>query len=361
MAAKRRFKFPIFYVTVLVFVIAGFIVLHYAADFLTVYLTDYEDSLPKYDAEAVFADYYNPLRIDELLDKSGFEVSPFEKKSDLTGYFETLTAGKEITYNRTSSSVGGKTMKFNVKAGGKKFSDFTLVLSEKKSEFDFDLYELGEIHMYYRAAESVKITLPSGGKVLVNNTQLGEKYVTEDNIPFGNPDELPPGVTPITFKTYTVGGLLNKPEVEAYDRFGDRSELSYDDGAYRAEVVYDDGLAEEYSDYVIKAIQTYSDMTHRDATKAAALKYYEKGSNVYEYILKLENSFDWDHNGSDFEDARAREFYAYSEDVFSCRVSFVHKLYKTGREPYIDPLDLTVFLRRNDDGKYLIFAQHTNI
>jgi hypothetical protein len=356
-----KLKFSIFYSLIVLFLLIGGIALYLTSDFLTGYLKEYEDSLPKYDAEEVFAAYFKKPDIDLLLEISGYELTQFETKTVLANYYTRLLYDKEITYSRASSGVDSKTMSYNVKAGGTKFAEFTLVLSEERTPHDFDLYVLGSIRLQYRASEAVEITLPSDSSAFVNGIQLNANYITEDGIPYGNTADLPEELTPITFKTYAVNGLLVQPTIRVVDRFGQNCELTNNNGQYRAEITYDEALAEEYSDYIIKAIKTYSDMTHGDASKGAAQKYYEKGSNIYSYIATLENYFDWEHSGSIFENIRTGEFYAYDENTFSCRISFVQRLPKAGQEDYVDPLDLTLFLRKNAAGTYLIFAQHTNI
>lgn len=54
-----------------------------------------------------------------------------------------------------------------------------------------------------------------------------------------------------------------------------------------------------------------------------------------------------DHNGYRFDDVFVGEFYGYSDDVFSCRVSFTHVL-TAGAQEYKDYFDSTIFFRRVD-------------
>ncbi|GHU55596.1 hypothetical protein FACS1894132_11920 [Clostridia bacterium] len=358
--SNRKFKIGKFHIIVIDCVLLGIIALIIARSMLVNYLQEFEDSQPNYTAEQIFADYYNPPDIEVLLENSNFELSQFETKDDLKDYFTQILSDADITYNRSSASVDGKTLKFAVKANGVKFSDFTLTLSDKKTKHKFDLYELDNIGIFYNSDAKVKITIPTTDKAFINGFMLNAEYLTESDIPFENDTAPIDGVNPITFKTYTVNNLLKTPKVEEENRFGVKSELSPTDGVYKANVAYNDDLEEKYGDYVVKAIQTYSDMTHQDATKTQALQYYEPNTEIYNFVLRTENTWDWAHSGSSFENVKINEFYAYDEKTFSCRVSFVQKLHKWGVDDYVDSLDLTVFLREQANGKYLIFAQRTN-
>ena len=70
-----------------------------------------------------------------------------------------------------------------------------------------------------------------------------------------------------------------------------------------------------------------------------------------------------DHDSYEFKDVNLDEFYNWGTisdgDVISCRISFLHILHRSGRDDFLDVVDMTVFLRKTDDG-YKIYKWYNN-
>lgn len=103
----------------------------------------------------------------------------------------------------------------------------------------------------------------------------------------------------------------------------------------------------EHKDYVLKAAEEYSKYMENDSWWGGISQYFDPSSEIYESARTSLTMFVIDHNGYRFDDVFVGEFYGYSDDVFSCRVSFTHVL-TAGAQEYKDYFDSTIFFRRVD-------------
>lgn len=355
-------RIPVFYICLILFVALALIAMAVGLARLQVILADYEAAQPKYAAEAVFNTHFNPPDFAALAAKSGMpdNLSPLETEAGLVAELTERYAGQTTSYAATTAGSDGS-LRYLVKAGEQKIAVFSLKKLDTVSEYGFEQYALGEIALYIRPEESVTITVPTGDAVYVNGTLLDEGYITATGIETDSCGHMPEGVTGITYTTYEASGLLRAPAVEVKAPDGSAAPLTQDaeTGAWTAEIVYDQALAEQYGDQMIKVAQNYAAFVMRDAYFASFSSYFDKTTDLYQTIREVPTAFVWAHNGFDFEDVSATEFYAYNADTFSCRVRFVHILHRTGREDYTEQFDVTFYLHRVD-GEFLIYDMVNN-
>lgn len=383
-AVQQSRRFPVFWVLLLLFVIAAVAVIANVLNKITVFLEEYESVQPKYVEAEVFETYFKKIDYDKLLKAAdrGDEVSEFETRDDLIAYLKGLYEGKEIScYSISSGAVNSDTaqlklsdigeyfveqfnakgdIRYIVKAGEDKIAEFTLVHSEselKKSKSGFKKYELGDIELFFFPHESITVKLPASSTLTVNGVKVSDKYLMPDVREEEDINKfLPDGVEGIVYVAYTVDGLFSKPEIAVTDKDGKPTECVYvEDGNYWSSgFIYDTALEAQFSDYVINAIEKYAAYMQMDGKKADFIDYYDTDSELWTNIITTENYFVWEHEGYAFKDKKASEFYRYDENVFSCRVSMTHVLHRYGWEDYVDYIDMTLFLR-NVNGKYVIF------
>ena len=96
-----------------------------------------------------------------------------------------------------------------------------------------------------------------------------------------------------------------------------------------------------------------------DGRFSAFSQYFDPDSTLYTQIKNAEIYFVWPHDGYSIEDVNVRDFYAYDDNTFSCRVSLTHVLHKKGSEDYRDYIDMTFYLR-NVNGSYLIYDRENH-
>ena len=273
-------------------------------------LEEYESVQPKNVADEIFAKYYASHDFDTLAAKCATE-NPFASAADVASFLHEKYDGAEMTC--TSGAAQGEAPTYIVKVNDYKISSFTLKESAERSKHGWVKYEEGDFVLYYDTAE-VTVTAPETYKVFVNSVELGEAQVTQKDIPGEGDELLPQGVEGVKYTQYTVKGLIKTPEITSESPDGLASEVKYveSEKMYRVSPLFDDALMAEHKDYVLKAAM---------------------------FVI--------DHNGYRFDDVFVGEFYGYSDDVFSCRVSFTHVL-TAGAQEYKDYFDSTIFFRRVD-------------
>ena len=357
---KMKRKIPYFYIILSAFVLAFLIALFFFLRHIEARLADYEASLPQYEAERIFEEFYQPLNVAMLYQAAGRELPPFEDASVIQRYYDALTEGKELQYYKISTGLDD-TEAYAVKAGDIRLSVFSLEKSGKFSKYGSPLYQLGEISFYEEAQESVIVKAPEGSAVYINGIALDDRYCTESGIETASCAHMPEGVSGVTYRTYKVDGLLNAPEVTVKDQTGETHPLTYDESAKicTAGLIYSETLRQTYGDYVTEAAQAIAAYMQMDSYFGAVEKYLEKGTPLYESTRTSETYFVMPHSGYGFEDVQAGEFYAYDANTFSCRVSFRHILYKPGFEDYVDFVDTTLYLRKVGD-TYLIYDRENH-
>ncbi|MBQ8397818.1 MAG: hypothetical protein IJX53_06445 [Clostridia bacterium] len=359
---RSAFRIPVFYICLIIAVALALIAMAWGLSQLRLILADYEDAQPKYAAEAVFQTHFADPDFAALVEAAGMpeNLSPMETEAGFVAELTERYAGEETSYAATTAGADGS-LRYLVKAGEQKIATFSLAKSAEVSEYGFELYELGQIELYIRPEESVTITAPTGDAVYVNGTLLDESYLTATGIETDSCAHMPEGVSGITFCTYEAGSLLRAPAVEVKAPDGSLAPLAQDaeTGAWTAEIVYNQELADQYSAQMIKVAQNYAAFVMRDAYFASFSNYFDKTTDLYQTIREVPTSFVWAHNGFDFEDVSATEFYAYNDDTFSCRIRFVHILHRNGREDYTEQFDVTFYLHRVN-GEFLIYDMVNN-
>lgn len=360
---KRKFGtfwlvYTIVFSVLTLFVVAGIV-------FCNRILSDYESARPEYVAEKVFEEYFLTEDCSALVEKSGFVVSKYETPEQ---FVELWNAKKteELSLLRVSADNGSETVRYNVRAGETTLAAFELKLSGQVTPFKNPLYELSSIEISLRAKESVRVSAPSESVVFVNGIAVTAEEAVETNLPTFCDGHIPEGVAPLVFTNYTVDGLLQQPTVTAVDKNGMPHTLTYDEaqGMYVADILYDEELMAQMQDHVVKAATTYASFMQQGATRTQALSYLEPGTELYQQTQVVNNYWVSAHSGERFEKLNVGEFYAYDENTFSCRVSFVHVL--TGGTTRFDEkgenrenVDITWYFRKVGD-KYLIYDRENN-
>lgn len=359
---KTRARFPIFWICLLIFVALVLGVMVKALAQIRVWLVDYEAVQPKYAAEEVFRTHFADPDYAALAEACAMpdNLSPLENKANLAAELTERFAGETTSYAPTTAGADGS-LRYLVKAGEQKIAVFSLATLPEKSEFGFDRYGLGEITLYIRPEESVAISAPAGYTVYLNGTPLAEEYVTQRGIETDTCAHMPEGLEGITYTTYAADSLLRAPVVEIKTPDGKLAPLTEDpeSGLLTAGIVYDEALQAEYSDYIIGIAQNYAAFVMKDAYFSSFSGYFDKTTDLYETVRQVPTSFVWRHDGFEFADVSAEEFYGYSDDVFSCRVRFMHILHRIGSEDYTEQFDVTFYLHRVD-GKFLIYDMVNN-
>ncbi len=339
--------FPLFYKIYLIVIAVFLVALTGFLFWLNGWLTSYNASLP----ETVSASFYNEVFVgkdtDRIIELSEAQTSEFETKDDLALFIaDKLT---DLSYTSVSTSEEN-VAKYVVKSGEYKIADYTLVKDDGKWTPD-------KVSLYLPDGEEYRVKLLSTDTLYINGKAVSKDYITsaEEHI---SKNYLPEWVTAPEWITYTVSGLLSKPEIKVVDRNGNEPKLYDANGLLTAEVIYDTA-EEEIAQRVLDGAMQYAIYMQNDTTFSALHPYFEKDTELYKKIREALTMFSLTHQGYEFEDVSVSEYFRYDSETVSMRVSFVHILKKNYSEDYRNPMDITYFARLVN-GEYMIYEAYNN-
>ena len=357
---RFRWTTMFFYITLTLVVAAAILGTIKLQEPVKDWLSDYENSMPKYKVQEIFDDYFkepDAVTLISMCEKKPVYNEP-DTFDDAVERFSQRFKDKEITYGYAAGSNGKKIL---VKADGVKFASFTIKEKEELSKYGRTLYELDTVDLVYDTpTESGKVKLPERFTAYVNGMELGEAYLKEENIKEDTRDVVPEGAYFFTYKRYAIGGLYNVPTFTVKDEHGNEVELSYDEqsGEYYYKDEYSEDLKNQFGDYVTEALHGYAAYMQNDLRFKYIKEYFDPDSDLYQNIYENPGGFVWEHDGYRFGETSLSEFFDYGE-VISCRVAFDHILEKKKAEDYVDRIDLTVYMHKCGE-VYKIFYMVTN-
>ncbi len=361
---KKRTRIPLFW-KIFIAASAGILILiHGALFWVNGFLRNFEAAQPKHVAEEIFDTYFADFSAGAYLDICEEGAAKYETRDNLITYLDTLTKDAEITYHSVSTGMDD-TLQYVVRAGDTKFAFFTLEEDTEGKSSRFTRYKPGVFALYTDAKTKVNVEIPTGYTLYLNGVEVTEEYIVEKGIETPSCAHMPSGVNGTTLENYRVAGFIQMPSVEVLSPNGQQAPVEeVKKGSYRASVVPDQQLADQYSDWFIEAATKYAIYMQYDS-KVAAMRfssvapYFDPDSKLYEDIRTVENGFVIEYERYEIKDEKASHFIRYNDDIFSCRVTLTHVLYRRGMDDYVDHLDITFYARENGD-QILIYDMDSN-
>ena len=340
------------------------------ARYLNGVLEDYESAQPKYvaqqaarlfergDYEAIFG-----------LDTSMRDV-PEEDRAYYIGQLEALAAGREVSWSEAYSGNEDE-RRYRVSLDGEKFAEFTLVPSGAQTKRGSRLWTLGSVTTFVRIEEpqiaepeptpvptiACSITVPSSFTVTADGRTLDANDVVEDGIPIVPAGMLPSDVTAPAMVRYAFPSESGVPDIRVTDWQGN-AQTPMQDGehSWRCDLPQNPELEALYGESALEVAKRIAKYSTREASQDSVLKKCAKGSPAYESIKSFDSSLGKKPKSSTFENVVVSDFYLYSEDCFSCRVSFDY-IPRFGKESKTYPTAYTLyFVRQGDSGKLYSFS-----
>ena len=364
-----RSRFYQVYFILLILCVAGIAL---GARYLNGVLEDYESAQPRYvaqEAAQLFerGDYETIFALD-----SSMRDVPEEERPYYIGQLEALEAGRKVSWTEAYSANDDE-RRYRVSLDGEKFAEFTLVPSGARTEHGNRLWTLGSITTFVRIEEpqvvepeptptpvpaiTCSITVPSTFTVTVDGRKLDANDVVEADIPIVPDGMLPEGVVAPTMIRYAFLSETGTPEIQMTDWQGKpQTPVQDDEYSWHCDLPQNPELAEQYGENVLEVAKRIAKYSAREVSQASVLKYCAKGSPAYVNIDNFDSSLGKKPNGSSFENVVVSDFYLYSEDCFSCHVSFDYiPRFSSGSKTY--PTAYTLyFVRQGDTGKLYSFS-----
>ena len=344
-------KMPLFYKIYFSLLVIFVIALAVSCVLLKNFISEYNEGIHETVSQRFFNDNFVKLNVDSIISLSGTKPCDFETADDISNFIKTNLENDNLSYTSVSNIGDDITKKYIVKSGDYKIATYTLIPDENND------YYVNSLILHLPANLKKSFKLLDSSKLYINGVEVDNSYITETS-DHENAAFLPDNVISPKWVTYSVTGLTSEPEYKVVDRNGNTPELTENSGILSECIIYDTEET-EITNRLLEAAKQYAKCMQNDASKASVLKYFKKNTDLYNSIRSAENMFVWDHSGYSFEDVSVSEFMRYDENTVSCRITFLHLLYKAGREDYKDLTDITYFAEKIN-GEYLIFARYNN-
>lgn len=361
MSTSQSKKFPVFWVSLLVFVIL--LLAFWGCIIWYVYscMVKYEAAQP----DRLLAEVAQQLQ-DGTLEASSEPSSRFEEAAggqpDLSG----LANGQEITWKKSLAGYDPAAPVYELYAGDTAVAEVTL--REKSSQvlmliLTLQEWEVDSVTLVADPAEPWVITVPQTYTVYLNGVAADERELTGATYEMDQFQYASAYVTVPVLVEYQVEGLTAQPTIEvrdSQDRVVDAVEI--DGHQVRCDSFLPSDMPEELETFVLQNAKDYSNFFSADLRGSSASidpirqlfpensDYLELAENYRQHDMWMYSA----HSAPVFSQEKVSNYIVYSDDLFSCDVYFDKEmtLTKTGEERH--DVTNTRFYYVNLDGEWLI-------
>ena len=295
-------------------------------------LADYESAQPVYVAEEVvkifedgdFTSLYT-------MDSSARDIAG----DDQSFYEETMrgiVTGKDISWNEAFSTNEDE-RRYTVSVGGDRFATFTLVPSGETTRHGNRLWQLGtldtnvvtETELDETLGERIdfRITAPEKYTVTVDGEALTAENAVRTGIISLPKGFLPSGVEEPSLTQYAFTSRNAQPQIVVTDPSGSVQTLREDgENAWKCGPEDDPALREQVTDGVVGLAKLLAKFTSKDASQHDLLRNVADDSPAYTIIKKFSNYWAPTHKDCEFSNMVVSDCIRYSDNCFTCHVSF---------------------------------------
>ncbi|MBQ7288798.1 MAG: hypothetical protein IJW78_03605 [Clostridia bacterium] len=349
MAGKSLF-YKIYFSLIAVFLVllAGGLGLLYA------WLNAYEQARPEAVMQSIYSTYIQKGNLYGLKSLGGLEVSPYETEATLNAAFGAFIDGKKTEVQTTTASLKDQTRTYIVTADGKPLLTVELK-KQKDGRFGIKRYAPSSITLASECYKTVTVTAPENAKVSVNGKVLTAEKAQKEGLSEALKKEQN-SATLVLPQTYRLESLLNDAPEILVRIDGEEQAVVGEKGVYTVQQKLDEALAKQAQNFALEAAQNYAAYMQDDSSFAKIASYLEPDTDFYENVKTSMVTFAWDHDSYAFEQNDCGPVYAYGNDLYRCRVSFVQVL-RLGATVYEDKIDQYVYLRKGAEGWKVIDMQ----
>ena len=310
-------------------------------------------------SQEVFDQLFAQPDWEELYHMAGEEDTIYEGASAYAEYMQEMVGNDPLTYVQTSAGLSGD-KKYIVKHGSSRIAEFTLT-NKAPAEEEIPDWQLDTVFVYYTRQESLTIFTVPGHRVFINGVELDTNAHLIRTTETAVESYLPEGLHGYRDMTLFFEVLLVQPEVTIFDEEGTPMEVEYDPtlNLYSEVLPEPEAISQEFMDTVIQAGEAYGKYMITAIKKADLKKYFDENSSAFTYITSVDR-FMQNYKSYEFADAAVTEFYRYSDDLFSARMSMVLNVTRTNGSVKDYHLETTFFFKPNAEGKWLVDSM-TNV
>ena len=343
---KRKFKSSFYFLCFLAvytafLILLGIIFLIYTDRSLKTF----EKSQSFYAFEQYLQGFKESLVANELPEGFASEnASAFESQDVLLQTLQSLTEGKNISYEKDSNSYNTEEPIYDILADGEPIAKVTLSAYNERVVFVIltamdwkvekaELMNAGDLTDY-------TITAPEGYLVTVNGVNVGNEYLTgkSESLPlFENAAEF---ITVPNMVEYQIPALSKAPEVQIKNPDGNDIAFTQDGTSYRAQFGVESEMPEDLKETALNIAETWS-LFNTDDLKGGShgletVRKFLIPDSHYDSLAKgwasgVDITFTSAHTLKNpaFENVNVDHYIRYTDDCFSCHIDFDKPMHLT--------------------------------
>lgn len=339
----------IFYTIYFLFIFAFFVGIFGVLNWLNGWLKAYEGAQPTIKCQEVFDELFGNPDWAQLYRVAGVKDTDFEGVNEYVAYMQKKVGGQKLNYVETSAGLSGD-KKYIVRLGNEKLATFTLT-GQGKTVIDIPDWKLGEVELFFKRTESIRIKKLDTHVAYVNGVPLDDSYTIQ--IASTKADEMLPAGTPsIRTSIQQIDGLMAIPEILVYDQTGTSSVpvvYNADTDTYEeqnASIV----ISDEERTAVFKALEAYAGfMINASGSRAGVAKYFDGSSKTYSDIIAMGGEL-WMNSdyGHEFQNEEILGYTKHTDSLFSVRASMnMHVRCKDSTEKDYEVVESMFFIKKN--------------
>ena len=365
MSGEKAKKISVFWVFLLIFTLLWVAVWALLIGYVYTCLKTYEAAQPERRLEEVV----DSLRAGTL--REGLEAKPncsrFEDPVVYQTAYRTLVEGSELTYRKAAGSYNAQAPVYDLYAGNTKVA--TVSLREMSSRplmliLTLQEWEVAAVEPVFGAGQGdYSITIPNTYTLYVNGIPADERELTGKETPIEAFQYAAAYVTVPALVEYRIDGLFENPDIQVCTPDEVTVEpLQTGTGRLLVDSFLPTEMDPALAAYVLQNAKDYSNFFSEDlpgaTTSIAGLRgMFPKDSYYLELAENYRRHDMWmysNHYPPTFSDEVVANYIRYTDDFFSCEVSFdkTMTLVSTGQVRH-DPMH-TRFYYVKIDGKWVI-------
>lgn len=347
---RKREKIKFIYYPILVFLIIVLIGTIALMAFWR-YLVEYEKSDPRAYVEN-FIELVKTNQYEEAMEMGQITPNGFFDVKQYQAYVDAVINRNPDKVEFYEISTAEKTKKrFEIVADGVKNKIIVELNEVGKLKYDLPVYELKQVNEF--DIKQYKIFAPKCGTVMVNGISLDDNYLIKDDISVMGFGYLNDKTNVPTTNEYKIEGFIEKPTVEFVPDIDCEYDIKFEGSNVKITTKPDEDTIGALTEIATKAASAYAEFVARDGEFGLFYQYLYPETEYYTFIRDFDNSWYIDHDSHEIRDMKAFDFKKYSEDFYTCEISYVYNVKKWNIDEDYPSHYLVSFIKAGDTYKII--------
>ncbi len=322
------------------------------------WLTRYQASQPEEKCQEVFSELFSQPDWKKLYALAQVEDTPYEGADAYAAYMTEKVGSRELVCTETSAGLSGN-HKYIVRLEGERIASF-LLTPQKADEEGIVHWQLGNVELFFKRSHAVTVEKLPEDTVYINGVPLDDSHTVRYTDTVAE-DYLPEGVHGYRRVVQKLEELLTQPEIVVKDAAGTELVMTEnEEGILVPMTLAPAEMTPEEEKMAIGAAQAYALYSIRAINTGELRQHFDKNSEIYNSIRKTPvfaaNYLSYSFQG----DILVTDFFRYSEDCFSARVSLTLKIHQSESYTKTHESAITYFFSRMENGEFRV-TDITNI